>query len=82
MQKDSKWVQTVTNNYQNGAKRVFETNNMEPKGYQSEPRDLPKHPLRIRSEKVRKKWGAHIYLSIRIKIDKNTIRKISKSDCE
>ena len=38
-----------------GAEKVSKTMEMEPKGFQSEPRDVPKHPLGKRVEKEMKK---------------------------
>ena len=63
---------TITSN-QNGSKRVPKATNMEPKGCQNEPRDVPKHSLRNRVEKVRRGGGLHP-LSFGAVLDQTSIK--------
>ena len=68
---------------QNGAEKVPKTIKMDPKGCQSEPRDVPKHPLGNRVEKTMKKGNKCGSLfnqkSIKIQSHKSLNKRLQKT---
>ena len=76
-----KWSQQGTKNHQNGAKRVTKVTNTEPKGCQTEPRNLQRCLLRKRVEKGSKKgvaypaFGSHFVSEIYKKCIRKFIQK-------